>query len=272
MTVRITKFAGEYAALGAWTGESEADLLAQDDYHEEDRDRWLAWDGALVVGAVHPWRRPDGRHALYYDKCREDAYVPLAAMIEGACYATFDAGDAAAITALGDVGFAVHRREHNYAIPVARIDAPVPAGLRIITADRTEPESLMLLDCALREDVPGSEGWQPDPVWFREETYDSPFFDPPAYLVALDGDAYVGLARIWNGPDPEPRLGMIGVLEPYRRRGLARALIARAFAVHADRGTPRVLAEADATNGPSNALMASLGATIIGGTVELYRS
>jgi ribosomal protein S18 acetylase RimI-like enzyme len=65
---------------------------------------------------------------------------------------------------------------------------------------------------------------------------------------------------------------MIGVLEPYRRRGLARALIARAFAVHADRGTPRVLAEADATNGPSNALMESLGATIIGGTVELYRS
>jgi ribosomal protein S18 acetylase RimI-like enzyme len=271
MTILITKFAGEYAQLGAWTGETEADLRAQDDYHDEDRDHWLAWDAGLVVGAVHPWRAPDGRYRLYFERCRPDAYAALAAATDGECYATFEATDVAAIDALTEVGFVESRREHVYAIPVASTDAPVPAGLRIVTGDQTRLEPLMMLDCALRADVPGSEGWQPDPVWFREETYDSPFFDPKTYVVAVDGDDYIGLARIWNGPEPEPRLGMIGVLAPYRRRGLARALIALALAPLVERGEPIVTAEADATNVESNTLLTSLGGKVTGGSVELHR-
>jgi hypothetical protein len=58
----------------------------------------------------------------------------------------------------------------------------------------------MGLDCALREDVSGSAGWQPDATWSREETYDSPYFDPSTYLVALDGEKYVGLGRV-SSPD-----------------------------------------------------------------------
>ncbi|WP_370452685.1 GNAT family N-acetyltransferase [Kribbella sp. VKM Ac-2568] len=42
--------------------------------------------------------------------------------------------------------------------------------------------------------------------------------------VDLAGD-YAGLVRIWNGPRPLPRLGLIGVLPAHRRRGLARALV-----------------------------------------------
>jgi hypothetical protein len=48
------------------------------------RDHWLAWDGDLVVGALHSWQSPDGR--------------------------------------------------------------------------------LRLLDCAIRADIPGADGWQPDPI------------------------------------------------------------------------------------------------------------
>lgn len=97
MAVRVTKFAGEFAELSAWTGEPEEQLRAEEDYHQEDRDHWLAWDGGLVVGALHPWRSPDGRHRLYYyDKCRPDAYAPLAGAIAGECHATVDAGDTAA--------------------------------------------------------------------------------------------------------------------------------------------------------------------------------
>jgi ribosomal protein S18 acetylase RimI-like enzyme len=40
----------------------------------------------------------------------------------------------------------------------------------------------------------------------------------------VDGGRYVGLVRIWNGPLPVPRLGLIGVLPDYRRRGLAKDL------------------------------------------------
>ena len=271
MPLRVTSFLDEYAELAVWTGESEEHLRAQDAYHDEDRDHWLAWDGKRIVGALHPWRRPDGRHALYFDKCRADAYGPLAAMVGGECFATVDADDSAAVEGLTAAGFVAHRREDNYSIPVRRIDAPIPAGLRIITADATELEPLMTLDCALREDVPGADGWQPDPVWFREETYDSPFFDPLTYRIAVDGDDYVGLARIWLGPRPVPRLGLVGVLAPYRRRGLARALIAAAFAPLAERGETTAEAEADATNVASQTLLTSLGGKITGGTIELRR-
>jgi ribosomal protein S18 acetylase RimI-like enzyme len=274
MTVRIAPFAGEFAELAAWTGEPEEQLRAEEDYHSQEREHWLAWDGPLIVGALHPWRSPDGRYRLYFDTCRADAYRPLAGAIAGACYATVGSGDHEAIAALASAGFGENRRENEYEIPVARTDAPVPEGIRIVTADRTELEPLMLLDCAIRADIPGADGWQPDAAWFREETYDSPFFDPLTYRVALDGHRYVGLARIWKRTPSTAaycRLGCVGVLAGYRQRGLGRALIGQALAPLADRDEELVTAEADATNAASHALLTSFGGRVTGGTIELLR-
>ena len=100
MSLRIAKFAGEYASLAAWTGEPEDQLRADPDYDAADREHWLAFDGPDVVGVLHPWRAPDARQRLYYDKCRADAYAPLAAAIAGECFATIDLADSAALTAL----------------------------------------------------------------------------------------------------------------------------------------------------------------------------
>jgi ribosomal protein S18 acetylase RimI-like enzyme len=274
MAVRIARFAGEFAQLAVWTGEPEEQLRADEDYQAGEREHWLAWDGDLIVGALHPWRGPDGRHRLYYDRCRADAYQPLAGAIAGECYATADAADGEALGALVQAGFAVNRRENEYEIPVARVAAPVPDGIRIITANATDLEPLMLLDCAVRADIPGSEGWRPDAAWFREETYDSPFFDPQTYRVALDGADYVGLARIWK-PLPGQqygRLGCVGVLRGYRQRGLGRALIAQALAPLAATGAAAVTAEADTGNAASHALLTSFGGRVTGGTIELYRA
>jgi GNAT superfamily N-acetyltransferase len=271
MTVRVAAFAGEYAALAAGTGESEEQLRADEDLHSAQREHWLAWDGPEVVGAVHPWRSPDGRLRLFFDRGRPDAFGPLAAIIGGECFAGFDQDDTAALAALTAVGFTESRREDAYEIPVSLLDVAVPPGIRIVTADRTALEPLAMLDCRLREDVPGADGWQPDLAWFREETYDSPFFDPLTYRVALSGDQYVGLARIWLGPRPVPHLGLIGVLPGHRRRGVARSLIAAAFAPLAGRGVPHVTAEADATNRASATLLTSLGGRITGGSIELHR-
>jgi len=271
MPLRVTTFTDEYAELAAWTGESEEQLRARNDLHEEDRELWLAWDSDRVVGAVHPWLRPDSRSVLYFDRCRADAYAPLAAVVAGECYTAVSSDDRSALTALVAAGFSEHRREYTYEIPVRPIDAPVPSGLRVITADATELQPLMMLDCALREDVAGSEGWQPDPVWFREETYASPFFDPLTYRVALNGDDYIGLARIWNGPRPLPRLGLVGVLAPYRRRGLARALFAHSIEPLVRRGATVVQAEAAASSVEANALLTGLDATVMSTAVELRR-
>jgi ribosomal protein S18 acetylase RimI-like enzyme len=273
VTVRIARFLGEYAQLSAWTGEPVDQLQAEEDYHSEDREHWLAWDSDAVVGVLHPWRAPDGRMRLYYDKCRPDTYAPLASAIAGPCFTTVGSADTAALTALTAAGFMEHRRENLYEIPVSRTEPPVPTDIEIVTADKTELWPLMLLDCAIRADIPGADGWQPDPVWFREETYDSPFFDPQTYRVALHGSRYVGLARVWKpGPgEPYGRLGCVGVLADYRRRGLARALIAQAFAPLAEAGAVVVGAEADATNIASHTLLTSFGGRIIGATIELYR-
>jgi hypothetical protein len=39
-------FAGEFAALAAWTGEPEEQLRDDEDYDAAEREHWLAWDGA----------------------------------------------------------------------------------------------------------------------------------------------------------------------------------------------------------------------------------
>jgi ribosomal protein S18 acetylase RimI-like enzyme len=267
VTLRTSLFDGEYEALAAWTGQT-----TDEDDSEALRDLWLAWDGPQVVGTMTPWLRPDGRRTLYFGPCAPSAYPALVARVPGECYTMVDGSDTAAMDQLAALGFLPERSELRYSIPVSLLDAPAPTGLDIISAARTDLEPLMALDCALREDVPGSDGWQPDPVWFRQETYDSPAFDPETYLVALDGEEYVGLVRIWIGPRPLPRLGLIAVLPAYRRRGLATALIGQAFAALHARGEKRVTAEVDAGNTPSNTLMTGLGGTVTGSDVELRRA
>jgi ribosomal protein S18 acetylase RimI-like enzyme len=133
-------------------------------------------------------------------------------------------------------------------------------------------DRLRELDDQLKQDVPGADGWRWDRQGFRAETYDAPDFDPATYLVAVEQATgrYAGLARVWNRPSG-PRLGLVGVARPYRRRGLARSLLAQAFAVLHRRGEPEVVAEVDVTNTASNSLLTSLGARRTGGSLELIR-
>src|SRR6185369_4972528 len=96
MTLRVTRFVSEYAELAAWTGETEEQLCAREALHEDDRELWLAWEADRVVGAMHPWLRPDSRSVLYFDRCRADAYSPLAAVIAGECYTSVSLLDGSA--------------------------------------------------------------------------------------------------------------------------------------------------------------------------------
>jgi ribosomal protein S18 acetylase RimI-like enzyme len=56
---------------------------------------------------------------------------------------------------------------------------------------------------------------------------------------------------------------------PYRRRGLARSLLAQAFGVLHERGRTEVVAEVDVGNRASSSLLTGLGARPTGGFVEL---
>jgi len=144
--------------------------------------------------------------------------------------------------------------------------------MSLVSADAVDENGLRMLDEALRQDVPGTDGWINDPREFREYTFDERRFDPATYLVAVDdiSRAFAGLARVWNHPR-QPRLGLVGVTSGYRRRGLAKMLLAAVFAPLRDRGISEVAAEADAASTASNALLSRISARRIGGSTELVR-
>jgi ribosomal protein S18 acetylase RimI-like enzyme len=241
---------------------------------------WYAFDSDVVAGEVSGRLRPDGRCFVYFDVWRPDVYPPLAdAVAQGLrcdLYASLDDADFDAIDGCAAAGFVEHRRESYYRIPTdpavtGLADTAMPDGMDLVSAADADVDQLRLLDDALRQDLPGCDGWHWDPGEFREDTF-GPFFDPATYLVAVDrsGGEYAGLVRVWRSRGG-PRLSLIATLPEYRKRGVARALLGRTFAVLVARGETSVIAEADDANGASLAMLTRLGARRFGGSVELIR-
>ena len=241
---------------------------------------WRALDGDLVAGEVSARLRPDNRWFLYFDTWRADAWPPLADAVARDLgrdlYVTLEDAEYGALDACAQAGFAVHRRESYYRVPTDHVvtrlaRAVLPDGLDVLSAADADITRLRLLDDALRQDVPGSEGWRWDAEEFRAETF-GPFFDPATYLVTVDraSGEYAGLVRIWRSR-AGPRLGLIAMLAQDRRHGAARALLGQVFAVLAARGAASVIGEVDDTNLASVSLLTGLGARRYGGNVELIR-
>jgi ribosomal protein S18 acetylase RimI-like enzyme len=240
---------------------------------------WMALHGEVAVGKAAAFVRPDARCFVSFDACRADAYQPLAqAMAQRLrrdLYTEIGEVDIQVRDRLGRLGFVVNRREHIYTVSTdptvtALTNVAVPAGFEILTADQVNEDRLRKLDDELKQDVPGADGWKWDRQGFRNETHDAPDFDPATYLVAIEqpGGRYAGLVRVWNRPSG-PRLGLIAVGRPYRRRGLARVLMAQVFGVLHQRGETDVVAEVDAANTGANRLLIGLGARRTGGSIEL---
>lgn len=241
---------------------------------------WRAFDGDEIIGDVSVWLAPDDRCRLFFDIWRPDAYAALteavARDLRRDLYVTLDDGELDVFDACVAAGFAEHRRESNYRIPLetalpALAGATMPAGLAVLSAADADLDRLRLLDDELRQDVPGAEGWRWAPDDFLAETF-GPDFDPATYLVAMDVETgnYVGLVRVWNRR-AGPRLGLMAMLTPFRRSGATRALLGRVFTVLDARGIHSVTCEADDANVASVTLLTRLGARRYGGTVELIR-
>lgn len=166
------------------------------------------------------------------------------------------------------LGFVRQRRESTYVIPVAAIAAELPPGLGIVSAADADLDRLRELDDLLRQDL--QPGWRWQPGAFREETF-QPAFDPRTYLIAAASAEYVALVRVWHNPGGW-RLGFVGVRRNWRRRGIARALVAETFGVLLDDGIAEVTAEIDEGNAASRALFEDLGARPVRAQIELCRN
>jgi GNAT superfamily N-acetyltransferase len=242
---------------------------------------WRAFAGEEGIGVVKALLRPDERCFVFFDSCRADAHEPLLAAVGQELgrdlYVTVDEADDEGRALYERLRFVVNRRESEYLIPTdpdvtGLGGVETPRGFVLVGADQVAEARLRVLDDTLRQDVPGTDGWRWDEAGFREETFESPSFDPNTYLIAIEktsGD-YAGLVRVWNNV-VGPRLGLIAVVPRHRRRGLAKALLARAFGVLHERGKTEVSAEVDDTNVASTSLLEAVGASRTGGSIELIR-
>jgi mycothiol synthase len=76
-------------------------------------------------------------------------------------------------------------------------------------------------------------------------------FDPDLVLLAMDGDEIAGTALCYPSRTEDPKKGWVqflSVRQPWRRRGLATALLRHAFVLLRDRGCERAGLGVDATN------------------------
>ena len=105
--------------------------------------------------------------------------------------------------------------------------------------------------------------WEPIETPYEEWKHslvDAPTFDPEMWFLATEGDSPTGIAICLVRPTaPETAtVGILGVLKPWRNRGIGRAMLLHAFAEFRRRGLAKGSLGVDAEN--------------ISGAVRLYES
>ncbi len=137
-------------------------------------------------------------------------------------------------------------------------DLPLPEGLEVRPV---EPEQIPLIWAASKEAFRDHWGFSEE-EWDQEiaSWQDSPTFQPHLWQVAWAGDQVAGMVQNFVDEAENAEYGRkrgytegICVRRPWRRRGLARALIARSFRVLKELGMEEAALGVDADN-PNGAL------------------
>ncbi|MEA2519437.1 MAG: mycothiol synthase [Chloroflexota bacterium] len=185
-------------------------------------------------------------------------------------------GDRGGAVLLDEAGYVPFRRFASMRRPdLADIpDVSMPAGLDIRPVAR-EPGAMRQVFDADIEAFRDHFGWTEGGDEKFAEFIEDPHLDPGLWLVAFDGEEIAGaiLNGIHVSPDGERSgwLDSIFTRRPWRRRGLARALIARSLVLLRDRGLSAASLGVDLTN-PNQALglYESCGFRIVSGATS-YR-
>lgn len=97
------------------------------------------------------------------------------------------------------------------------------------------------------------DSWEHEPVSYEDWAHwhlDRERYDPALSFLACDGAELAAIA-LCREDDASPGLGwvsILGVRRPWRRRGLAAALLQHAFRAFSERGCRRVVLGVDATS------------------------
>jgi ribosomal protein S18 acetylase RimI-like enzyme len=226
---------------------------------------WHALDDDQVVGRGEVLRRPDGRsflsidawHGAVFDRLAEEMLPTLPKPL----YTVVDEADLDLITQWERMGFGPRRREWELVVPTGITSASSP-GVTVLPVGAAEDEPLRELDGAIRDEVEATVGWHNMPA----EVFH--LHDPSRYAVAVAGGRYVGLVRVVPLPR-RPRIGLIAVRAGFRRRGIARALLAEVLGAAHRAGQTSVSAEVNQSNAAALALFEGFGARRESSNLEL---
>lgn len=164
------------------------------------------------------------------------------------------AADRDAVTArlLGEAGMHVVRRSFRMTIDLPeQIPAPVwPEGLTVRTFDPAEGDERVF--AAHQDGFADHWEFHPTPIeeW-RHWTSGHPEHDPALWFLVEDDEEIAALCLCRRQETGQPDMGWINILTvrpPWRRRGLARALLLHAFGVFRERGKHQVGLGVDAEN------------------------
>jgi mycothiol synthase len=132
-------------------------------------------------------------------------------------------------------------------------DPEWPPGLEAIPFDLADARSL---HAAINDAFAGEWNFYQRPFEeFKKFRLDAPDFDPTLWFVVKDAGEIAAFALCWANRFGGPHVGLIGVREPWRRRGLALALLRHAFGEFHRRGERRVGLGVDADNATGAALL-----------------
>jgi ribosomal protein S18 acetylase RimI-like enzyme len=154
----------------------------------------------------------------------------------------------AAVPLFGELGYREARHFFQMRIDFEHAPPPPspPAGIELTPLRREDGRAF---HATLNEAFADEWGWHSMPFeeW-EERRLDASDTDLSLWFVARDGDELAGVARCETRRDGGGWIRAVGVLKPWRRRGLGRALLLHAFGEFHLRGASHVGLGVDAAN------------------------
>jgi mycothiol synthase len=214
--------------------------------------------GCWIWACVHPAFRGQGIGTALMDWAEDRARVALDRAPSGTrivLEASVNSGHQPSFDLLTERGYsAVHRRLSMARDLAGDLPAPVwPAGIAVRTM---QPGQELALYRAKNEafrdhwghiEAPEQEGFA---VWQHRRINDSSY-DPSLWFLALDGDEIAGFSMCQLKTSEDPAMGWVnslGVRRPWRRQGLAEALLYLSFGELRRRGQASVGLDVDASS------------------------
>jgi mycothiol synthase len=247
-------------AVQGFTESSVPELLGWWRMMDLDSNSWVLHDGDVLVaygagfahgdtfeadGFVHPDHRGRGLGSWLLTQAEGRAR----ALGKPKLYTFSLATDERAHRLFEQLGMRELRHYYRMAIDLDHEPAPAqwPDGLRVETFDEKDARAFHVATGEAFADE-----WNfvhmPFEEWREMRLVKDPDYDPSLWFVVRDGDEIAATMR--NEPDRSGSgfVGALGVRKPWRKRGLALALLQHAFGEFYRRGKRRVALGVDAEN------------------------